>query len=492
MIRKLLLIIFCLSSLYSEKIIIYTDNNFKPYSYVENRTLEGINIEILKSIFSKIKDYSLELRAIDWEEGLKKLKNKEIKILSGTYYRPKERPYIKDYSKAFMYDEPTIFCNKKIKKNPIWPKDFLNLKISKPKGNSISVSSEYKQAIKDGNLKIIEDTTHNNIINLINNKIDCLILPNISMKGLILQKLKNRYKEENSSIKEVMKLPKFGVHIGFSGTYFPEKKDLIKKINLAIKIMQNSKEIDEIINKHLDIYLHPKRKRKISVSLYNWGEKLVSDRLEGYGIIPQIITSAFKDRNIEVNYNFYHYKYAYLLTKWGKKCMSVPWLDIGERAEYFYFSENIKSIGTYLFYNKNLYPDGINNDIEQYRVGGIQGYYYEKEFFYKHKTIYYKSFKDWESAIKALLSQDIDVIFAQKDRFEEHLKQFLPREQTQISFHKKPIKIEKNYAIFSKNCEDSNELRDEFNIGFKNIKENGIFNQILNQYNMTLAEFNSL
>ncbi len=95
-------------------------------------------------------------------------------------------------------------------------------------------------------------------------KLDCYINHDISIRGELL-KLKEEFKknENNISLEDIRKVASIShdsYHIGFSNANFPAKEFLIKKINLSIKIMQHSKEIEEIKQSHLDLYLHPEKK----------------------------------------------------------------------------------------------------------------------------------------------------------------------------------------------------------------------------------------
>lgn len=471
-----------------------------PYSYCENGKVKGISVDIFKSIFSNLEDYSLKIKGIEWNKAIEIMKQgrkSKIKMIGTITYKPKDRPFIVDYTKPYAYDHKVIFCNKFKKGTKKWPQDFYHLKIAKMKG--FAREKELEQAVANKLIEVEEGDSRENILALLNNKVDCYINDEIATKGEIL-KLKKYYNDRNIStkkldkIKEIAEIGKKGFRIGFSSAPFPEKKDLIKKINLAIQVMKNSGEIEEIKQKYLKLYLHPKKKRTINVGLYNSGDnKLVSDKLDGYGVIPEIVSKAFKVEDINVNYQFHEYNYDYLLTKWNKICMSVPWLNIGNRERYFYFSNNIKPTAMYFFYNTEFNSIGsIKNNFEQYRIGGIKGYFYEKDIFDKKKTIQYTSFENWGDLIEALLANKIDVVFARKARFYTYLKNFLPSEQRLIQANDKPIIQLGNYAIFSRRCKDAKELRDKFIIGLKKVKKRGIFTKILKRYNMTIDEFNGL
>ena len=485
-----------LSPLCGENVTLYSDCDSKPYSYCEEGKVKGINIDIFKSIFSKLDDYSVDIKGIDLEDGLKKMENSEILMLGTLPYRPKTRAYIKDYTDSYIYQNDSLYCNRDIDINSKkWPENLHGLKVATV--NSFNIDDNLKYAIDKGYIELIKGEQKESLNRLVYKEVDCYINDEISIVGELLR-LKEEFKESDSNIsldniKRVMSVAQNSYHIGFSNANFPARGHLIREINLAIKIMQNSKEIDEIEQRHLKLYLHPENKRTIDVGLYNWGDKLVSDKLDGYGVIAEITKEAFEIENIAVNYQFNHYSYDYLLTKWNRLCMTIPWLNIGEREKYFYFSDNVKPTAMYFFYNTKFNPKGsIVNDLELYNIGGVEGYFYEKEIFDNLKTVQYTSFKNWKELIEALLSDKIDVVFAQKDRFYTQLKGFLESEKRLLVANKEPIIKQENYAIFSKRCKDAKELRDKFNRGLERIKRRGVFAKILKKYNMTIDEFNGL
>jgi polar amino acid transport system substrate-binding protein len=493
MLQKLIIIFLLPLQILAQKVIIYAECGYKPYSYCEDKKVKGISIDIFKSIFSKIDDYTLEIKGINLEKARKKMKNREILMLGTMSYRKSRLSYIY-YTAPYIYHNKALYCNKKFTKDVKWPEDFYGLKLARAKGHSMG--NALKKAVEDGHIKIIDGNASENIKKLVENKVDCYIDDSIALKGELI-KIKKEYKENKlpldkiNNITKVLSFSKSPYHIGFSKINFPARDDLIKKINLAIRVMNNSNEIEEIIEKNLDRYLHPDKKRRVSIALYNWGEKLVSDKLDGFGAIPQVVKSAFSARNIEVNYTFYYFKYAYLLTKWGKECVSMPWLKNKDRETYFYFSNNIKNTGIYLFYKKEYHPKGINSTkkyLKQYRIGGVKGYSYE-EYFQKRVLFNYRTFETMDKAVIALFKGQIDIIPAEKNRFLFHLEKNFYNIKDEIDYNKEPIIKNRNYLIFSKKCEGSKELRSEFHKGLDIIEKNGVLQKILAKFDLVIEDF---
>jgi len=276
------------------------------------------------------------------------------------------------------------------------------------------------------------------------------------------------------------------LYIGFSETSFFKQKDLLGKINLAIEIMHSRKQIEDIFEDYKQKYETYKEGKEIEIGLYNWGEKMVSEKIETFGLIPEIITAAFHEKNIKVKYNFFeHYNYLYLMGKWGKVCTSGPWLKTFERKDYFYFSDNLFTTIEHLYYLKEVFPNAIKydhlNDLTEYRIGGVSGMFYEK-IFKENKLMRYSSYLTHKNAIKGLLAQEVDIVISETHHFEKTQSLYFPAEEKSMVFHPKPLFTKGNYLTFSKSCPESEVLREQFNHGLDIIQKNGLLDQIFLKY----------
>jgi len=494
MIRQtILFFILATLSVATTKVVVYSDSDYRPYSYFDNNTAKGIHVDIIKAIFEKMHDYNLELRPIEWSEGLKKMKNEEILILNNTYYRPKERPYIVDYSQPYMEDHPAIYCNKSIKikdlNNVDWEKEFNGVTIAKRKGISVSGSLPFRKAIKEGHIKIVEDDHENIIQKLLNQKIDCYTDEDLFIQGSLLQK--QRELEENNQstqqldrILKVITISSEGIHLSFSKKYFAKRKDLLSKVNLAIKVMQNRDQIEKIKDRYLVEYFTTNvADKSIDASIYSLGS-FVSDKMSSYGLLADIVSTSFANRNIRVNYHYYNRNEAYLYNKWGKICMSFPWIKGVDSWLYNELSDPIMTSDISFFYDKTNLPKGIEYrnlyDLKDYRIGGIKGAFYEK--FFGGMSFEYYSFPNTKALLTALVLKKIDILPMNRHLFVDAVKEYMPHKLEEFAHHEKPMTKKANYILFSKNCSDAHFFKEEFNKGFANIQRNGIFDKILAKY----------
>ncbi|MBN2826325.1 MAG: transporter substrate-binding domain-containing protein [Campylobacterales bacterium] len=496
---RILLLLLLFNFVYgATSVTIYTHNDYRPYSYVENGKVKGIHVEILQAIFKKMRDYSLEIVPIAWEEGLEKMQSEEILILTNLYHRPKEHPYILDYSAPYIYDAPSIYCNRAIaldKPNNIdWQVVFKGLKIAKQKDMSLPSSDSFNAALQTKTIELIENSHEKNMLDLINKKIDCYINDSIALQSSLIL-AKHQYKEDNKTLQNINDITKItqlsreSIHLGFSKKYFAKRKDLISKINLAILVMQNSNEIDKIVKHYLEEFVSQLEVKTIRASIYPLGS-FISNDMDTYGLLAEIVTTAFADRNITVEYYFRDRNQAYLYNKWGRDCMSFPWTKESDTWLYSDLSEPIMVSDINFFYEKNHLPNGIlyNDlyDLKDYRICGLKGAFYER--FFSGMSFNYRSFDNEKALLTALTLKQIDVVPMNKHLFFDALKRYMPHKLEEFAYHETPMVKKANYILFSKKCKDALLYKQEFNQGFANIQQDGRFDKILEKYTTTDKE----
>jgi len=478
---------------------VYTESDYKPYSYVDKGELKGIHVEIVKSIFNKIQDYDVVLVPTKWEDGLKKIKNAEIFMLSNLYYRPNERPYILNYSNAYTTDTITLFCNTKLpfenESEIDWYKDFKGLTIAQATDFSINLPQGLNQAIKEKKINYTQASHDENIDNLIAKKIDCYVNDDISTIAS-LKYIKHQRQDNNQSTQEiddiiyVTKISEEGIHFGFSKKYFAKRKDLINQINLAIKVMHNSGEMKQITDQYLEkFFLQDTQNDTIEATIYAMGS-FVSDKMDSYGVLAEIVTTAFADRNITVKYQFKERSQAFLYNKWGRSCMSFPWTKNNDTWLYSEISDPIMVSEVNFFYEKNQLVNGIKYDdlydLKDYRVGGLKGAFYEK--FFDGMSFDYRSYDNAYHLLKALTLKKIDTLPMDKHLFLDAVKEYMPHKLEEFAHHEKPMVKKANYILFSKKCANRHYYLQAFNQGFQNIQQDGRFDKILERYTTSQEE----
>ena len=234
-----------------EKIVIYGDDDYAPYSYLENGNFKGIYVNILRAAANKLApDYVIDLEPIPWKRGLADLENGKSFALFPPGLKA-ERSYIQPYSVALYRETVVLFCTEKIMQRPHanFPDDYVGLTIGVNLG--FLLSDRLMQASRQG--KVILDAAKGNETNLkklVRQRIDCYAsdrtAARFSMKRLRLSA------DERINAQEAIELSGEDTFIAYSQKNNPAyKDDFISKMNAAIEVMKKDGEIKGIENDYL-------------------------------------------------------------------------------------------------------------------------------------------------------------------------------------------------------------------------------------------------
>lgn len=236
-------------------VVIYVEDDFEPYSYLQGNEIKGLYCEILKAAFSRMEGYDVRIDAVPWKRGLRYMETGEGFALCAPYFRPKERPYISPYSVPFFEEEVVVFCRQKdLAKTPRpnWPADFKGLFIGRNSGY-LSGGNILDRAVKEGVIFLDEyKGTRENIIKLFAGRIDGYINDRLVIKAAVkrIQKDEGLYPDNRLTEAAIVSTEK--VYLGYTAmdkSRFPFKKDFIKKFDAVIEEMKKNGEITAIADK---------------------------------------------------------------------------------------------------------------------------------------------------------------------------------------------------------------------------------------------------
>ncbi|MFZ6747556.1 substrate-binding periplasmic protein [Undibacterium sp. Ren11W] len=231
-----------------EKVVLYGDAAYPPYSFVEDGQFRGLYIDILQAAAKRLQaDYAIELVPVPWKRGLDYLKNGRGLALFPPGLK-KERDYIAPYSVSLFRETVVVFCNDDVMLShpKRFPDDFIGRSMGVNAG--FLLSDKLTQAATAGQVKI--DPAPNNDSNLKKlaiKRIDCYV----SDRGAALYSAKQlRIKEINFTLElqEAAILSEEDTFLGYS-RYFnaPYKQDFIDKMDAALSDMKSKGEISKII-----------------------------------------------------------------------------------------------------------------------------------------------------------------------------------------------------------------------------------------------------
>ncbi len=227
-----------------QKVIVVGDTSYPPYSYLEDGQPKGIYVDILKSAFSRMPDYEVEIKMLPWKNGMNSVKTGKHVAIFPPYFTEERVPWML-FSEPILKEEVVVFGKaEKLAGKTQWPKDFYGNKFGLNQGfNPSSMGGDkFANAVKAGKVKL--EAVGNNDQNLKKRK-----------AGRIDFYLNDKM-IDTSKFSSIKRGVVANLNDGYLG--FTKKDDKFKFIpgfkkqfDEIIKEMKESKEIDNIVQTYL-------------------------------------------------------------------------------------------------------------------------------------------------------------------------------------------------------------------------------------------------
>ncbi len=214
----------------------------------------------------------------------------------------------------------------------------------------------------------------------------------------------------------------------------------------------------------------------------------ISKTLDGYGFLGEIVTLTLTEMGFKPQYKFYPWKRCEFLVQSGEAWATFPYSYTEKRAKEFNFSDTIGYSTTLFFYYNNdevLRYEDIE-DLKQYKLGGVFGYFYEDLF---NKTGLKVSYSRNElTAVKKLIVGRVDLLpINALVGWELIRKNYPPEIINNIGTLEKPLSKDPLKLMVSKTYPDSQNLLIRFNRSLKKIKNTPAYHAILSRYGPVLT-----
>lgn len=243
----MVLVLFAGSAWASQKVVVYGDDGYPPYSYGEGREVKGIYVDILKEAFSKMEGYDVEIKVLPWKRLLSKLEAGKI-VAGFPPYKVASRPWMV-YSEPILQENVVVFGLKsKVEGKTKWPEDFYGLRVGLNHGFSYEnlLGHEGAEAVKAGKLTVEEamDST-TNLRKLVAGRIDIYV--NDQLTDI------SKFASGEDPVVLASTVGGQWGYLGFSSdnSSFPYADDFRAAFDEAIKEMKNSGKIEEILNNYM-------------------------------------------------------------------------------------------------------------------------------------------------------------------------------------------------------------------------------------------------
>ncbi len=212
----------------------------------------------------------------------------------------------------------------------------------------------------------------------------------------------------------------------------------------------------------------------------------VSKEMKDGGPTAIIVSEALKAAGHTANFKYVPWKRTEVMTQQGKAVATFPWTSTKDFEKTCFLSTPIASQSMVFFYMKDKLGEWDYTGLDQLKalkVGGSQGYSYVRIF--KDAGIKANYAPNIESALKMLVHGRVDVVPESLLVGWQTVKTKLPSHESKIASSKTPLFKKPLHLMVSKAHPDGQVLIDAFEKGFKIIKSNGIYANLLKEYGLS-------
>lgn len=244
-VMSLIFLLFSTSASAAQKVTVYGDVSYPPYSYLDaTKQPTGIYVEILSEVFAKMPEYEVTIKLVPWKNGLNKVETGRGLAMFAPYYN-EERSAWMDLSEPILPEIIVVYgTEEKLQGKSKWPEDFYGSTIGLNSGFSpLSMGGKVlDEAFKSGKLTL-DDGGKSNEISL--KKLEAGRLDFYLNDRLIDISSTPTVKRSNIVVSE-----NYG-YVGFTrkADDFPYLIDFKSKFDKIIKEMKKSGAIDAIVKK---------------------------------------------------------------------------------------------------------------------------------------------------------------------------------------------------------------------------------------------------
>ena len=252
-------------SVHAEKqlVIIYGDDSYPPYSYLENDIPKGLYTEILTKVFAEMDEYEVDIHLVPWKRGLKLLELGKGFALFPPYYYSNKRPYIDVYSEPILKEEVVIYCQSD-RLNPRkdtyrqWPNDYIEQHIGLNESFAFG-GSHFWDLVEKGEISVKEELgTRHGIMSLHKGRSDCYMNDRLSIIWESNQMVNDRILPNNFQLPSPTSISIEQGYLGFSYdplNRYPYKSDFIQKFNAHLNKLKSDGTVDQLIEHYTTLHL---------------------------------------------------------------------------------------------------------------------------------------------------------------------------------------------------------------------------------------------
>jgi len=244
------------------EVTIHVDGDYRPFSFSDKGKAKGMYIDVLRTVFSRMKGFNVKMEPVPWKRGKMIMKSGTGFGLAPAFFHGHDWPYLYPYSVPFYHEIIISVCQEKVLKSlrPNWPQDYIGLKIGNVAGFDGWGGVEFRKLVEQGKINYEEARgSKENILKLASGRLDCVMMEDKAFDYVFEQlKKSERYQEgRNVALKKGAVIGPDPVSIGYSkpaieaGKY-SFKSEFMKSFDSEIYKMIKAGEIERIMDAYQD------------------------------------------------------------------------------------------------------------------------------------------------------------------------------------------------------------------------------------------------
>jgi polar amino acid transport system substrate-binding protein len=222
---------------------------------------------------------------------------------------------------------------------------------------------------------------------------------------------------------------------------------------------------------------------KLPLATGEW-QPFTSAELEGYGFFTQIITAAFEEAGVAVDYRFFPWKRCEAYVESGKSFAAFPYSITDNRKTFAYFSDPVSEATTVFFFNKEKHVTPIHydsmEDLKNYDLVGVLGYFYAETFTKKQLKVAYV--RSEVKALELIVHKRYDLLPLNNFVGWNLINTRFPSAAHRFDTLKTPLSTDTLHLMVSRKYPRGRQLLNRFNAALRRIKAKGIYHRIMSTY----------
>jgi PAS domain S-box-containing protein/putative nucleotidyltransferase with HDIG domain len=223
-----------------EVLIVGVDQNFPPYSYIDDGELKGFNVDLIRAVAQEM-GFEVEIRAGEWSQVRADLADKSIDLVAGMAYSS-DRDAFYDFSVPFAYLGFDLFVPAQSSAQSL--QDLTGKRILL---QSAGIMSEYLQ-----NQQFQAD-----IVGVQDAATAMRLLSGGDYDAALLNRLRGEYLIRSLDIKNVKRVGASIVQQKYGFAVAEGNKELLAKLNEGLYLVSASGKLDELQEKWFGVYTQP-------------------------------------------------------------------------------------------------------------------------------------------------------------------------------------------------------------------------------------------